>query len=57
MPMCHDDIKIMSILCRIFELKMHYSTKMEIRNLEIRGGKYDLRNCEFPWFVNDESNN
>ena len=52
--MYHDDVKVMSKLCRIFELKTHYSTQMKISNLEIRGGKYDLGNWEFLWFVNDK---
>ena len=42
--MCHDDVKIMSILCGFFELKFFISTQIEIRNLEIRGGKHELGN-------------
>ena len=57
MPMCHDDVKIMSILCGIFELKIHYSTQTKISKNEINGSKYNLGNCEFLWFVNGKSIN
>ena len=46
---------MMSRLCGIFELKIHISTQIEISKNGINGGKYDLGNCEFPWFVNHES--
>ena len=48
---------MMSILCGILELRIHYSKQIEISKNGINGGKYDLGNCEFPWFVNDESIN
>lgn len=48
---------MMSILCEIFELKIHYSTQIKISKNRINDGKYDLGNCEFPWCVNDESIN
>ena len=47
----------MLILCGIFELKIHYSTQSEISKNEINGAKYNLRNCEFQWFVNGKSIN
>ena len=47
-------VMMMQIFCGIFELKILYSTKIEISENGINGGKCDLRNCEFPWFVNDE---
>ena len=50
-------VMMMSILCGIFELKIHYSTQIEISKSGINGGKYYLGNCEFTWFVNDESIN
>ena len=49
--MFHDDVKIVLILCGICELKIPISTQIEIRKLEIICGKWDLGNCEFPWFV------
>ena len=45
---------MMSIYCGIVELKIHYSTQIEISENRINGEKCDLGNCEFPWFVNDE---
>lgn len=48
---------MMSIVCRIFELKTHYCTQIGISENGIIGGKYDLGNCEFPWFLNDKSIN
>ena len=50
-------VMMMSILYGIFELKIHYSTQIEIGKNEINDGKYDLGNQKFPWFVNDESIN
>ena len=43
---------MMSILCGIFELKIHYSIQIEISENGINGGKYGLGNCEFSWFGN-----
>ena len=48
---------MMSILCGIFGLKIYCFTQIEISKNGINGGKYDLGNYEFPWFVNDESIN
>ena len=48
---------MMSILCGIFELKIHYSAQIEISKNGLNNGKYDLGICEFPWFLNDESIN
>ena len=48
---------MMSILCGIFKLKIHYSTQAEISKNGINDGKYDLGNCEFPWFGNNKSIN
>ena len=40
-PWC---VMMMSILCGTFELKIYYSTQIEISENGINGGKYDLGN-------------
>ena len=55
--MSYPSVMMMSILCGIFVLKIQNSTQIEIGKNGINGGKCDLRNCEFPWLVNDESIN
>ena len=53
---CRDNIYDASCPCvkigGIFKLKIHISTQIEISKMEIRSGKYDLGNLEFPYFVN-----
>ena len=53
--MSYPSVMMMSILCGIFELKIH--SQIEISKTGINDGKYDFGNYEFPWFANDESIN